>query len=160
MRCEAQGVARRRQFIHMKEQWMGSRLNPYISFDGNARQAMKFYQEVFGGELEVSTATDSGPANSDSADAFDADKVLHARLDTPDGYTVMAWDVPKGVPYRPGSGVAVYLGGDDDELRVRFERLSEGGTVTMPLEKQPWGDEAGALVDRFGITWMVNIGQG
>ncbi|MFC8285546.1 VOC family protein [Streptomyces cyaneofuscatus] len=144
---------------------MGSRLNPYISFDGNARQAMKFYQEVFGGELEVSTATDSGPANSDSADsgpadAFDADKVLHARLDTPKGYTVMAWDVPEGVPYRPGSDVAVYLGGDDDELRVRFERLSEGGTVTMPLEKQPWGDEAGALVDRFGITWMVNIGQG
>ncbi|MGW1202327.1 VOC family protein [Streptomyces cyaneofuscatus] len=149
---------------------MGSRLNPYISFDGNARQAMKFYQEVFGGELEVSTATDSGPANSGlansgsansgSADASDADKVLHARLDTPDGYTVMAWDVPEGVPYRPGSDVAVYLGGDDDELRVRFERLSEGGTVTMPLEKQAWGDEAGALVDRFGITWMVNIGQG
>lgn len=147
---------------------MGSRLNPYISFDGNARQAMKFYQEVFGGELEVSTATDSGPANSGSADsgsadcgpadASDADKVLHAQLDTPDGYTVMAWDVPEGVPYRPGSDVAVYLGGDDDELRVRFERLSEGGTVTMPLEKQPWGDEAGALVDRFGITWMVNIG--
>ncbi|MFD3647695.1 VOC family protein [Streptomyces cyaneofuscatus] len=144
---------------------MGSRLNPYISFDGNARQAMKFYQEVFGGELEVSTATDSGPANSDSADsgpadASDADKVLHARLDTPDGYTVMAWDVPEGVPYRPGGDVAVYLGGDDNELRVRFERLSEGGTVTMPLEKQSWGDEAGALVDRFGITWMVNIGQG
>ncbi|MFE3718886.1 VOC family protein [Streptomyces cyaneofuscatus] len=144
---------------------MGSRLNPYISFDGNARQAMKFYQEVFGGELEVSTATDFGSANSGSADSGPADssdaaKVLHARLDTPDGYTVMAWDVPEGVPYRPGSDVAVYLGGDDNELRVRFERLSEGGTVTMPLEKQPWGDEAGALVDRFGITWMVNIGQG
>jgi len=139
----------------MKEQCMGSRLNPYISFDGNARQAMKFYQEIFGGELEVSTAADSGPA-----DASDAAKVLHARLDTPDGYTVMAWDVPEGVPYRPGNDVAVYLGGDDNELRVRFERLSEGGTVTMPLEEQPWGDEAGALVDRFGITWMVNIGQG
>ncbi|MFH8379123.1 VOC family protein [Streptomyces cyaneofuscatus] len=134
---------------------MGSRLNPYISFDGNARQAMTFYQEVFGGELEVSTAADSS-----SADSPDADKLLHARLDTPDGYTVMAWDVPEGVPYRPGNDVAVYLGGDDNELRVRFERLSMGGTVTMPLEKQPWGDEAGALVDRFGITWMVNIGQG
>ncbi|MFF2697041.1 VOC family protein [Streptomyces cyaneofuscatus] len=144
---------------------MGSRLNPYISFDGNARQAMKFYQEVFGGELEVSTAADfgsadSGSADSGPADASDADKVLHARLDTPDGCTVMAWDVPEGVPYHPGNDVAVYLGGDDNELRVRFERLSEGGTVTMPLEKQPWGDEAGALVDRFGITWMVNIVQG
>ncbi|MFJ7327528.1 VOC family protein [Streptomyces cyaneofuscatus] len=133
---------------------MGSRLNPYISFDGNARQAMEFYREVFGGELEVSTAADTG-----SADSPDADKVLHAQLDTPDGYTVMAWDVPEGVPYRPGTDVAVYLGGDDGELRVRFERLSVGGTVTMPLEKQAWGDEAGALVDRFGITWMVNIGQ-
>ncbi|MFD6798680.1 VOC family protein [Streptomyces cyaneofuscatus] len=139
---------------------MGSRLNPYISFDGNARQTMTFYQEVFGGELEVSTAADSGTANSGSADSPDVVKLLHARLDTPDGYTVMAWDVPDGVPYRPGNDVAVYLGGDDNELRVRFERLSEGGTVTVPLEKQPWGDEAGALVDRFGITWMVNIGQG
>ncbi|MFJ3436598.1 VOC family protein [Streptomyces cyaneofuscatus] len=138
---------------------MGSRLNPYISFDGNARQAMTFYQEVFGGELEVSTAADSGSAHSGSADSPDADKLLHARLDTPDGYTLMAWDVPEGVPYRPGNDVAVYLGGDDNELRVRFGRLSVGGTVTMPLEKQPWGDEAGALVDRFGITWMVNIGQ-
>ncbi|WP_324800875.1 VOC family protein [Streptomyces cyaneofuscatus] len=144
---------------------MGSRLNPYITFDGNARQAMEFYREVFGGELELATAAGFGSANSGSADsgpadASDADKVLHARLDTPDGYTVMAWDVPEGVPYRPGNDVAVYLGGDDNELRVRFERLSEGGTVTMPLEKQPWGDEAGALVDRFGITWMVNVGQG
>ncbi|MZF54240.1 VOC family protein [Streptomyces sp. SID5594] len=144
---------------------MGSRLNPYITFDGNARQAMEFYREVFGGELELATAADFGSANSGSADSgpadsSDADKVLHARLDTPDGYTVMAWDVPEGVPYRPGNDVAVYLGGDDNELRVRFERLSEGGTVTMPLEKQPWGDEAGALVDRFGITWMVNVCQG
>ncbi|MFF3997352.1 VOC family protein [Streptomyces cyaneofuscatus] len=149
---------------------MGSRLNPYITFDGNARQAMEFYREVFGGKLELATAADfgsansgsadSGPADSGPADSSDADKVLHARLDTPDGYTVMAWDVPEGVPYRPGNDVAVYLGGDDNELRVRFERLSEGGTVTMPLEKQPWGDEAGALVDRFGITWMVNVCQG
>ncbi|KAB2592446.1 VOC family protein [Streptomyces arboris] len=134
---------------------MGSRLNPYISFDGNARQAMTFYQEVFGGELEVSTVGDFG-----SPDSPAADKVMHARLDTPDGYTVMAWDVPEGVPYRPGGAVAVYLGGDDGELRLRFEQLSVGGTVSMPLEKQAWGDEAGALVDRFGITWMVNIAQG
>ncbi|PVC83728.1 hypothetical protein DBP19_31860 [Streptomyces sp. CS090A] len=133
---------------------MGSRLNPYITFDGNARQAMEFYREVFGGELELATAADFG-----STDAPGADKVMHARLDTPGGYTLMGWDVPEGAPYRPGSDVAVYLGGDDDQLRGHFGALSVGGTVTMPLEKQAWGDEAGALVDRFGITWMVNITQ-
>ena len=131
---------------------MGSQLNPYISCNGNARQAMEFYQEVFGGALEMGTVSDFG-----SPDSPNADKLMHARLDTPDGYTLMAWDVPEGVPYHPGNNVAVYLGGDDGELRGYFEKLSAGGTVTMPLEKQAWGDEAGALVDQFGITWMVNI---
>ncbi|MFD7500641.1 VOC family protein [Streptomyces sp. NPDC059850] len=133
---------------------MASRLNPYISYDGNARQAMEFYQQVFGGELEMAAFADSG-----SPDAPNADKIMHARLDTPGGYTLMAWDVPEGVPCHPGNNVAVYLGGDDSELRHCFEKLSADGTVTMPLEKQAWGDEAGSLVDRFGITWMVNITQ-
>ena len=131
---------------------MGSQLNPYISYNGNARQAMEFYQEVFGGALEMGTVSDFG-----SPDSPNADKLMHARLDTPDGYTLMAWDVPEGVPYHPGNNVAVYLGGGDGELRGYFEKLSAGGTVTMPLEKQVWGDEAGALVDQFGITWMFNI---
>jgi PhnB protein len=131
---------------------MGSRLNPYIGYNGNARQAMEFYQEVFDGKLEVGTVGDFG-----SPESPDAEKVMHARLDTPDGYTLMAWDVPAGMPHHPGNNVAVYLGGDGDELRGHFEKLSAGGTVTMPLAKQAWGDEAGALVDRFGITWMVNI---
>lgn len=133
---------------------MGSQLNPYISYDGNARQAMEFYQEVFGGKLEVGTVADFG-----IPDAPNPDKVMHARLDTPDGYTLMAFDVPDGVPFQPGTNVAAYLGGEDTELRGYFEKLSAGGTVTMPLEKQVWGDEAGALVDQFGITWMFNITQ-
>jgi PhnB protein len=131
---------------------MGSRLNPYIGYNGNARQAMEFYREVFGGELEMGTVSDFG-----SPEAPNADRLMHARLDTPGGYTLMAWDVPEGVPYDPGNNVAVYLGGDDGGLRGCFEKLSAGGTVTMPLEKQAWGDEAGALVDQFGINWMFNI---
>lgn len=131
---------------------MRCQLHPYISYNGNARQAMEFYQEVFGGALEMGTVSDFG-----SPDSPNADKLMHARLDTPDGYTLMAWDVPEGVPYHPGNNVAVYLGGADGELRGYFEKLSAGGTVTMPLEKQAWGDEAGALVDQFGITWMFNI---
>ncbi|AGM06559.1 VOC family protein [Amycolatopsis keratiniphila] len=133
---------------------MESRLNPYIRFNGRARQAMEFYQEVFGGKLEIRTIADFG-----SPDSPAADKVMHARLDTADGYTLMACDVDgqvEDVPHSPGNNVAVYLGGGG-KLREYFEKLSVGGTVTMPLEKQLWGDEAGALVDLFGISWMVNI---
>ncbi|WUH96623.1 VOC family protein [Spirillospora sp. NBC_00431] len=132
---------------------MTSQLNPYIAYNGNARQAMEFYQEVLGGKLEMSTVADFG-----SPDAPNADKLVHAQLDTPNGYTLMAWDVPEGVPHNPGDNVAVSLSGDDDgDLRDYFEKLSANGTVTMPLARQAWGDDAGALVDRFGISWMFNI---
>ncbi|MFD8430358.1 MULTISPECIES: VOC family protein [Streptomyces] len=133
---------------------MASQLNPYLAFDGNARQAMEFYHQVLGGTLELGTYGDFG-----SAEMPDPDKIMHAALGTADGFTVMAWDVPERVPFDPGTNVALYLGGDDTRLREYFEKLSEGGTVAMPLRKQSWGDEAGTLVDRFGITWMCNIRQ-
>ncbi|TXS53265.1 VOC family protein [Streptomyces sp. uw30] len=133
---------------------MGSQLNPYLAFNGNARQAMEFYRDILGGKLELGTYADFG-----SPDAPNADQVMHAVLDTPDGYRLMAWDVRKEVPFNPGNNVALYLGGDDAKIRDYFEKLSAGGMVTLPLAKQSWGDEAGTLVDRFGITWMVNITQ-
>ncbi len=132
---------------------MGSQLNPCLAFNGNARQAMEFYRDVLGGTLELGTYADFG-----SSDA-PADRVMHATLRTPGGYTLMGWDVREKMPHTLGNSVAVFLGGDDAALRGYFERLSAGGTVTLPLEKQLWGDEAGSLVDRFGITWMVNIAQ-
>ncbi|GAA2789084.1 VOC family protein [Nonomuraea dietziae] len=132
---------------------MGSQLNPCLAFNGNARQAMEFYHDVLGGKLEMGTYAEFG-----SPDAS-ADKIMHATLRTRDGYTLMGWDVREEMPHAPGNNVAVFLGGDDAELRGYFERLSVGGTVTLPLEKQLWGDEAGSLVDQFGITWMVNISQ-
>ncbi|QUQ67091.1 VOC family protein [Kutzneria sp. CA-103260] len=135
---------------------MGSQLNPCIAFNGNARQAMEFYQEVLGGKLALGTYGDFGSPEAPNADA---DKVMHSVLSTSDGYTVMAWDVPERVPFRPGNNVALFLGGDDAKLRDYFEKLSAGGTVTLPLERQSWGDEAGSLVDKFGISWMVNITQ-
>lgn len=135
---------------------MGSQVNPCITFKGNAREAMKFYQQVFGGALEVSTVADFGSPDSPSAD-----KVMHSRLDTSAGYTLMAWDFPDErpghPPYRPGNNVAIFLGGGDGELHDYFAKLSVGGTVTLPLETQIWGDEAGSLVDKFGISWMFNI---
>ena len=134
---------------------MTSRLNPYISFDGDAREAMEFYQSVFGGDLTVSTFGDFG-----SPDAAVADKVMHAMLSTGKGYTLMASDTPPGMPYTPGSAITVSLSGDDaDDLRGYWEKLSDGGTIAVALEKQMWGDEFGQCTDRFGVSWVVNIGQ-
>ncbi|MEV5412753.1 VOC family protein [Thermopolyspora sp. NPDC052614] len=134
---------------------MASRLNPYVSFAGNARQAMEFYQSVFGGELVLNTFGEYGQQGTEYAD-----QIMHAQLETPSGYTIMASDTPPGMSHNPGDNVTISLSGDDGEaLRGYWERLSEGGTVSVPLEKQMWGDEFGACVDKFGIPWMVNIGQ-
>ncbi len=134
---------------------MASRLNPYISFSGDARQAMEFYKGVFGGTLTLNTFSEFGAQESP-----DADKIMHGMLETERGFTLMGADAPTGMDHSPGNNIAVSLSGDDaDELRGYWEKLSEGGTVTMPLEKQMWGDEFGMCVDQFGIAWMVNIGQ-
>ena len=134
---------------------MASRLNPYLSFNGNAREAMEFYQSVFGGTLEVSTFGEFG-----AQDSAEADNVMHAQLDTDSGYTLMASDTPSGMEHNPGTNIAISLSGDDaDELRGYWKELSDSGTVAMPLEKQMWGDEFGMCIDRFGVPWMVNITQ-
>jgi len=134
---------------------MASRLNPYISFDGNARQAMEFYEGVFGGTLALSTFGDFG-----AKDAPEADKIMHGMLETTGGFTLMGADSPPGTEHNPGDNISVSLSGDDaDELRGYWDKLSDAGTVAVPLEKQMWGDEFGTCVDQFGITWLVNIGQ-
>ncbi|RKT84927.1 PhnB protein [Saccharopolyspora antimicrobica] len=135
---------------------MSSRLNPYISFDGTARQAMEFYQQVFGGNLQVSTYGDAG-----ASDVPEADKIMHSMLETDSGFTLMASDIPPGMEHRPGNNISVSLTGDsDEELRGYWAKLSADGVVAVPLEKQMWGDVFGMCTDRFGITWMVDISAG
>jgi PhnB protein len=132
-----------------------SRLNPYINFNGNARDAMKFYKTVFGGTLTVSTFGEYG-----NKDAAVAKKVMHAQLETDNGFTLMASDVPPGMDHSPGNNITVSLSGDDSaELKGYWKKLARTGEVIMPLEKQMWGDEFGQLKDKFGIAWMVNIAQ-
>ncbi|MFC9915856.1 VOC family protein [Streptomyces sp. NPDC059862] len=134
---------------------MASRLNPYLSFDGDARQAMEFYKEVFGGILAINTYGDFG-----RPDTPDSDKIMHAMLETPSGFTLMGADAPPGTEHTPGNNFSVSLSGDDAaELRGYWEKLSAGGSVSVPMEKQMWGDEFGMCTDRFGIPWMVNISQ-
>ncbi len=134
---------------------MTSRLNPYLNFKDNARQAMEFYSSVFGGNLTVNTFGEFGAPGGPQAD-----KVMHAMLETDSGFTLMASDLPPETEHEPGRNIAISLSGDDaDELRGYWDRLTEGGAITMPLEKQMWGDEFGMCVDQFGIPWMVNITQ-
>ena len=127
-------------------------LNPYLTFPGTARQAMEFYRSALGGELSVSTFAEMGDPGNEG--------VMHAQLTTSTGMTLMASDMAPGTEGTPSPGDAISLsisGGQDDGLRGVWERLAEGGQVTMPLERQMWGDDFGMLVDRYGMPWMVNI---
>lgn len=133
---------------------MQSRLNPYISFRDNAREAMEFYKSVFGGELRMSTFAE----HHASEDPTEDDKIMHAMLEADNGIVFMAADTPNSMDYRPGNNITISLSGDnEDELRGYWDKLSADGTVTMPLDKAPWGDTFGMLRDKFDIAWMVNI---
>ena len=132
---------------------MASRLNPYLTFPGTAREAAKHYEHVFGGTLTVMTFGDAGAQG-----VPDPDAVMHAMLETPSGFTLMLSDMAPGTGFEAGTNMSISLSGDDDEeLRRYWTALSEGGTVQMPLEPQMWGDTFGSCLDRFGVPWMVNI---
>ena len=133
---------------------MGIKLNPYISFRDNAREAMEFYKSVLGGELTVSTFGEFQA----SEDPAEVDKVMHARLETDNGLTLMAADTPNSMDYTPGGRITVSLSGDDDEtLSGYWQGLSDGATVVMPFELAPWGDRFGLLTDKYGVSWMVDV---
>ncbi len=133
---------------------MQTKLNPYLSFRDNTREAMAFYQTVFGGKLTMSTFKDLHA----SQDASEDDMIMHSELEAENGLTFMASDTPGRMEYRAGTNFSMSLSGDNEaELRGYFEQLSAGGTITMPLEKAPWGDTFGMLTDKFGVAWLVNI---
>lgn len=134
---------------------MESKLNPYLSFKDNAREAMEFYKTVFGGKLVINTFKEFHV----SEDPAEENKVMHAALEADNGIMFMASDTPNSMEHHSGSMISMSLSGEnDEELTGYFEKLSEGGSVTMPLENAPWGDKFGMLNDKFGVTWMVNIG--
>ena len=133
---------------------MQSKLNPYLSFKDNTREAMEFYRTVFGGKLEVSTFKDYHASQDSSEDNL----IMHSVLEAENGITFMASDTPNRMEYRPGTNMSMSLSGDNEaELKAYFEKLSAGGMVTMPLEKAIWGDSFGMCTDTFGVQWLVNI---
>lgn len=134
---------------------MSVQLHPYLSFKDNARQAMEFYKEVFGGELTISTFEEYHA----SEDPAENNKVMHAMLSGDNGITFMASDTPNAMEFVAGHNISMSLNGEDDALlRGYWEKLSAEGTIAMPLEKAPWGDTFGMVTDKFGIDWMVDIG--
>jgi PhnB protein len=115
---------------------------------------MEFYHAVFGGELTHNTFAEFQASD----DPAEQEKLMHAMLVTPGGLVLMAADTPNRLPYTPGDNYSISLSGEDEgELRGYWDKLSDGGTVTMPLEKAPWGDAFGMCTDRFGVSWLVNI---
>ena len=135
---------------------MSVMLNPYLNFRDETRAAMEFYRGVFGGELRINTFKEYQASQDPSED----DKVMHSQLEGDDGIVFMAADTPNSMEYQPGTNFNMSLSGDDEgTLRGYFDRLGDGGTVVMPLEKAPWGDTFGMVVDRFGVRWLVNVNQ-
>jgi PhnB protein len=131
-----------------------TQLNPYLSFNGNARQAMEFYQGVFGGKLNMSTFAEFHA----SEDPVEANKIMHSTLEAENGLMFMASDILNSMEYRPGNTMSISLSGTDEaELRGYWNKLSNGAKINNPLEKAPWGDTFGMLTDKFGVDWLVNI---
>lgn len=136
---------------------MTVKLHSYISFNGNAREAMEFYKSVFGGEVYSDTfasyASDDVPVTED-----DMGKIMHAYLKGDNGIELMAADTPTGMTYSEGARLSLTLNGDDEaQLRAYWDKLSDGATINAPLEKAPWGDTFGMLTDKYGVNWMIDI---
>lgn len=130
------------------------KLEPYIFFNGTAREAMEFYQSVFGGELTLQTY-----GEAKMGDEGQKDLLMHARL--AGDVVIMASDTQKA----SGKAAKISLsvnGTQADEARMKeiFEKLSQGGSVFSPLKKEFWGDTFGSLTDKYGVEWMMNIEAG
>ncbi|GAB4086537.1 VOC family protein [Myceligenerans cantabricum] len=137
-----------------------ARLNPYLSFTTQAREALEFYRSALGGDVEITPFGDMPlPDLPDGAE----DLVMHGSLATDQGLTIMAADSPEGMmPYEaPSAGVQVALTGystDHDYIAAAHAQLSEGASDVLPFEKAPWGDFYGQLKDKFGVSWMFDCG--
>ena len=130
-------------------------LTPYLTFDGKTAEAMKFYQSILGGELKMQTFAESSMPVTDENKDF----IIHADLSN-GTLSFMASDGDTQHPVSMGNNVSMSIAGTDEaQLTDFFNKLSEGGTVTMPLAKQFWGDMFGMFTDKFGIHWMINIGS-
>ena len=126
----------------------------YLTFDGRCESAFKFYEQCFGGKIEAMIPHTGTPAEG-HVPAEWRDKIMHARLSV-NGSLLMGSDAPPERYTEPkGFSVNITLGEPREAERI-FHELSQGGRVSMPLQQTFWATRFGMLVDRFGISWMVN----
>lgn len=133
---------------------MTTRLNPYLNFRGNAREAMTKYHSIFGGDLDLA------PFSMFNMPVDDAEKewVMHGFLKTADGHTLMGADVPSSMDLPP-NGVVALTGDEPQVVQGWWDALADGAAIEVPLKQAPWGDSYGELTDQFGIRWMVDFGE-
>jgi PhnB protein len=131
-------------------------IHPYLFFTNTAREAMTRYHEILGGRLDIMNASEL-PSNENMPFEVDGDFVMHAALVLGEHDMIMGSDDPTG----DGSGVkgaSIHLSvADEAEARRVFEALAEGGRIDMPLEPTFWSPLFGSCVDRFGVSWMIDV---
>lgn len=138
---------------------MATKLISYVNFDGNAREAAEFYHSVFGGKLELATFADF-ESDEMPVEDHDKDKIMHGFLRGDSGIELMLSDTPSTMEYQEGARISLAINCDDEaEGRALWEKITEGGVVTMPLEKSMWNSSFGMFVDKFGVNWMLDIGE-
>ena len=134
---------------------MSIKVANHLNYRGNAREALEFYKSVFGGEIVIITYNDARNVQEPS----EANQVMWGQVTAPNGFSVMAYDVPSRTPWNPGENAHfVSVRGDSDtEIAALWEKLSADATITQPLAPSGWTPLYGMLKDRFGITWALDV---
>lgn len=133
------------------------KLNPYLNFDGNAEEAFKFYQSVFGGELFTQKMNEA--PGTENLPENEKNLVMHVSIPIGEGQFLMASDCIKSAGHQLNIGNNNYISVTPDsreEADRLFNGLSVGGNVEMPLDDMFWGDYFGSFEDKFGVRWMIN----
>jgi PhnB protein len=142
---------------------MTTTLTPYLSFNGNTREAFAFYAQALGATIQAMMSYADMPAPAAPGEGCgdgmppSGDGIMHACLALPGGAMLFAGDMPPGMPYDGFKGVMIAVQYDTiDQADSAFHALSQGGKVTMPMAPAFWAKRFGMLTDRFGLSWAVN----
>lgn len=133
----------------------------YLNFNGNCREAVEYYAQVFETEKPQIMTFGEGPSDLKFPLPDEAKHlVMHARL-TINGSNVMFSDVFPGMPFITGNNISLTIASENmDEIKSYFHKLKEGGTVGMELQETFWSKCYGQVTDKFGILWQLNYGNG
>jgi len=127
----------------------------HLNFQGQARAALAFYQQVFGGQLMQLTYRDAGR----TANEADLDLIVWGQVEAPNGFRIMAFDVASDKPWHHGENAFyVSLRGDtQEEIQALWDKLVDGAAIVQGLAPSRWSPMYGMVKDRFGTAWVVDV---